>query len=247
MGMGLGVIESHPFTIASASGDDEGLILYCKKTGDWTAKLGTLAQGGITAKSSEAGFGAGRNVSVIVQGPYGGPGHVVFSSYSAAMIVSGGSGITFGLATVKEIMLDAFDKRSHVRLVDLIWVVRDPSCLTPLLPTFTKLCEQAACISSVSLHITIHYTRASPEAPVLVLPDGMFMQAGRPELRDTLYASLSCVSALKNKSHSGPHGVIVGVCGPKELVAEVRKVERGIGKSVRKAVGGIELVDEAFG
>jgi ferric-chelate reductase len=131
-GMGLGVIESHPFTIASASGDDEGLILYCKKAGDWTAKLGTLAEGGITAKSSEAGFGAGRNVSVIVQGPYGGPGHVVFSSYSAAMIVSGGSGITFGLAAVKEIMRDAFDKRCHVRLVDLIWVVRDPSAYSIL-------------------------------------------------------------------------------------------------------------------
>ena len=126
IGMGVGIIESHPFTIASTSDDDEGLVLYCKKTGDWTAKLSALAKGGATAKSSEAGIGAGRNVSVIIHGPYGGPGLAVFSSYSAAMIVCGGSGITFGLGIMKEIMRDSFDRKSRVRLVDLVWIVRDP-------------------------------------------------------------------------------------------------------------------------
>jgi predicted ferric reductase len=125
-GMGAGIIESHPFTIASTSDDDEGLVLYCKKAGDWTTKLGNLAKERTTAKGFEAGIGAGRNVSVIIQGPYGGPGHAVFSSYSAAMIVCGGSGITFGLAAVKEIMRDSFDRKSRVRLVDLVWTVRDP-------------------------------------------------------------------------------------------------------------------------
>ena len=124
-GMGPCIIESHPFTIASTSDEDEGLVLYCKKAGDWTARLSILARNSMTAKSSRAGLGAGRNVAVIVQGPYGGPGHAVFSSYSAAMIVCGGSGITFGLAAVKEIMRDAFDRKCRVRLVDLVWIVRD--------------------------------------------------------------------------------------------------------------------------
>ena len=42
------------------------------------------------------------------------------------------------------------------------------------------------------------------------------------------------------------HGIVMSVCGPKELVQEVRKVERGVGMSVRKAVGGVELIKELF-
>ena len=91
MGMGLcGWMEPHPFTIASVaevrrsmqvvgmfgrctdrellkSADGEGLTLICKNTGDWTDKLYSLAQGG--AKDSEAH--GGRNVTVLVDGPYG--------------------------------------------------------------------------------------------------------------------------------------------------------------------------------
>ena len=49
------------------SADGEGLTLICKNTGDWTDKLYSLAQGG--GKDSEAH--AGRNVTVLVDGPYG--------------------------------------------------------------------------------------------------------------------------------------------------------------------------------
>ena len=121
--MGVGsVLESHPFTIASPSDDEDGLVLLVKGAGDWTKKLGVLARGG-SAASGEKGFGAGRHVNVIVQGPYGGPGNIMFSSYSAAIIVCGGSGIrcanplydldagrelmcaldSFGLATVQDV------------------------------------------------------------------------------------------------------------------------------------------------
>lgn len=70
-GMGLlSSIESHPFTIAGPTDDQDGLVLYCKGVGDWTKKLGSLAKGA-SGKGAEAGFGSGRNVNVIIQGPYG--------------------------------------------------------------------------------------------------------------------------------------------------------------------------------
>jgi ferric-chelate reductase len=67
MAMGrFGWAEVHPFTIASVSCGQEGVVLICKKTGTWTknlfeiAKLGGYIDGQI-----------GRKVTVVVEGPYG--------------------------------------------------------------------------------------------------------------------------------------------------------------------------------
>lgn len=65
-------MESHPFTVASASEDDEGMVLYCHEAGDWTKSLATLARGGSTGTGRiREAFGAGQRVNVLVQGPYG--------------------------------------------------------------------------------------------------------------------------------------------------------------------------------
>jgi len=66
-GMGWwGWTEVHPFTIASVSKSQEGLVLIVKKSGTWTNRLFDMAQhGGYT----EAGVG--RDVAVMLEGPYG--------------------------------------------------------------------------------------------------------------------------------------------------------------------------------
>lgn len=65
-GMGIGIFEVHPFTIASIVKGEEGMILMCKKAGDWTNKLYDLA------KSSEyEGGDNARQVKVCIDGPYG--------------------------------------------------------------------------------------------------------------------------------------------------------------------------------
>lgn len=65
-GMGLlGWAEVHPFTIASISRGEEGMILMCKKAGDWTNKLYDLA------KSGGYEGDRARKVKVCVEGPYG--------------------------------------------------------------------------------------------------------------------------------------------------------------------------------
>jgi predicted ferric reductase len=64
--MGIfGWTEVHPFTIASASGGAEGLVLMCKAGGKWTSRLYEAAKGGCLED------GPGRNVSIVIQGPYG--------------------------------------------------------------------------------------------------------------------------------------------------------------------------------
>lgn len=58
--------ETHPFTIASASGAiaQRGLVLLCKNTGRWTRRLQALA-------GKEQMDGSGMTMTVMVEGPYG--------------------------------------------------------------------------------------------------------------------------------------------------------------------------------
>ena len=62
----LGWVETHPFTIASASGAiaQRGLVLICKNAGRWTGRLQALAR-------EEQMDGSGLTLTVMVEGPYG--------------------------------------------------------------------------------------------------------------------------------------------------------------------------------
>jgi ferric-chelate reductase len=124
-GMGfIGWCEAHPFTIAGLDGDR--MVLMCKNAGDWTKKLYKLAQSG---KSPEQGTGE-RSVTVIVEGPYGGIGHTLMDRFSGALFFSGGSGITFSLAAIQDLVAKDIDGRSHVKIIELVWMVKDAStCL----------------------------------------------------------------------------------------------------------------------
>ena len=62
----FGWAEVHPFTIASASRNKEGIVLICKRTGTWTKSLFEMAKFG---KSEEGEMG--QKVKVVVEGPYG--------------------------------------------------------------------------------------------------------------------------------------------------------------------------------
>ena len=64
-----GWAEAHPFTIAGVSGTEEGLVVLCRKSGDWTGSLYEMAKAAGYGDTITAEFG--RNVKVWVEGPYG--------------------------------------------------------------------------------------------------------------------------------------------------------------------------------
>ncbi|KAH9944662.1 iron reductase [Amylocystis lapponica] len=249
LGMGwLGWTETHPFTIASVSKgpDNEGLVLMCKKAGDWTGKLYELAKH--TNNGEETAVG--RSVRVVIDGPYGGPGHSVLASFSGAMFVAGGSGITYALGSVRDLMYRAAQGKTSVKVVELIWSVPDPASLAPLLPLFTSLLADSE-HSSTRLRIAVFYTRApsSPEAfaAVQALPPGLTLSAGRPKLGKILEGVVDHISSLDGggRESVGPlTGVVAGVCGPLALGEELAKAVRGVSAARANAVGGIELHKE---
>ncbi|KAI0954316.1 hypothetical protein AcV7_007581 [Taiwanofungus camphoratus] len=247
-GMGrLGWSESHPFTIASVSKDHgaEGLVLMCKKAGDWTGKLAKRAEYG------EAG-GVGRDVKVLIEGPYGGPGHSIPSSFSSAMVVAGGSGITYALSTMQELMKKDAQRSSCVKIVEFVWSVPNPSNLVPLLPLFSSLLAQSH-LSYMSLRIAVFYTRAPTSGdvfkPFRTLPSGLTLSLSHLCLSKILEAIVDRTCALYSEGRRRPHrgsltGVLIGVCGPLALAEDVRKAVRTFRQDRHKRVSGIELHKE---
>lgn len=142
---GAGIFEAHPFTITNApptalSGNPRGIVLYAKVCGDWTRRLHRMAgdmsleegddyeerEAFIQESEERKGFGAdhpGRRVTVMIDGPYGGL-KMDMSAYETALIVAGGSGVTFLLGTIEEI-LTWRQKGQGPSKVNVAWVVRN--------------------------------------------------------------------------------------------------------------------------
>ena len=143
--------ETHPFTIANASHSPEGMVLLCKRAGDWTRKLFDVA------KVSNKEGGMGSRVKVVVEGPYGGPGHTIYSSFSAAVLVVGGSGITYALSVIQDLIKKDLKGESRVKSIDLVWSVPDPANLSPLLPLLSSLIQESL---YTPFRVCVFYTRA---------------------------------------------------------------------------------------
>ncbi|KAG2138380.1 hypothetical protein DEU56DRAFT_912539 [Suillus clintonianus] len=224
----FGWAESHPFTIATAAKTPEGMVLLCKKTGGWTGRLYEMAK--------VAGYGTdegafGRTVQVMIEGPYGGPGHCVFASYSAAQ-------------SVQDILQRDSEGASRVKIIEVIWSVQDSASLTPLVPQLVALIQQSI---YAPLKISVHYTRASTNPPGKnFLPPGLTLTAGRPKFAKVLDAVISRAVSYGSgvKASMAITGVIVGVCGPTGLGDDVAQVISQVDDGRRWAVGGIEMHEE---
>jgi ferric-chelate reductase len=273
--------EAHPFTIASgcANAAGDGMVLMIKKTGGWSRKLYDIG----SKPSSECEARPESRVRVIVEGPYGtstlkvvclltnltvgGPGHTVFSSFSGALLVVGGSGISFGLAAAQELVQRAVQGTSNVRTIELVWTTHHActsfvrslpptgiSChidaLNPLLPLFKSLLEQSSSLP-LTLFIKVFYTRATTsddKEQYMVeekLPTGLSLYPGRAWIPEILTAFISSTTvALSQGTVSKGNGVLVGACGPASLSNDVRRAITMVGTNERETVGGVELHEE---
>ncbi|KAF8201138.1 hypothetical protein K438DRAFT_1671354 [Mycena galopus ATCC 62051] len=240
-----GWAESHPFTIASVSGGPEGLVLMVKKSGDWTNKLFDFAKAGGYTEA-----GVGRNVNVVLEGPYGGLGHMMAHSYSAAVFVVGGSGISFAMAVIQDLIDKDLRGQSRVKIIELIWTVPDPAALLPLYPLFNNMIEQGV---FTRMRISVFYTRAPigkfPFADSAFPSSSLSLSPGRPRLASLLENSISRTVKLGagKKDEERITGMLVGVCGPVELADSVAEAIAQIEPIRRDQVGGVEVHEEVFG
>jgi ferric-chelate reductase len=66
-----GWTEAHPFTISTLGKGGEGMVLFCKRNGDWTGKLYEMAKAAGYGDGDVLDAEVGREVRIIVEGPYG--------------------------------------------------------------------------------------------------------------------------------------------------------------------------------
>lgn len=264
----FGWAETHPFTIASVGRSSKGLVLLCKRAGDWTRTLYDMAQ--VAYKQDNP------RIRVVVEGPYGGPGHTIYSSFSTAVLIAGGSGITYSLSVLEDLVLKDLNNESRVKSIFLVWSIPDPASLAPLLPTLASLVRQSV---YTPVRIRLFYTapptgkqpsiitqallssmsppkspstnsgRRIPTSTVTGLPPGFTLSAGRPNFRKICDEAIQAAVSLGfgAKDDEPITGMVVGVCGPLKMADDVSKAISSINPVRRDQVGGVEICEEVFG
>jgi hypothetical protein len=56
----------------------------------------------------------------------GGPGYTLYTAYSGAVLVAGGSGISYVMSVLDDMLRKHENGMSHVRVIEVIWSVMDP-------------------------------------------------------------------------------------------------------------------------
>ncbi|KAH9066825.1 hypothetical protein EDB87DRAFT_463238 [Lactarius vividus] len=251
--------RARPFTIASGS-NSGGMLLAIKARGAWTRKLLRMAAAGGTAGKStdtEGGCDSAREVRIIVEGPYSGPGHTLYTAYSGVVLVAGGSGISYVMGVLDDILQKHASGQSNVRVIEVVWSVADPDSLYSLLPELSPLMRpRTSPRAALSLRFSVHWTRMSPLAPHVprsTLPPGMHLHAGRPDVRATLQSAIASVrdaystTTSQTRGSDLPSGIVIGSCGPTTLIDDSARAIGRVSWADWKDVGGVESIEEVFG
>ncbi|KAI0794915.1 hypothetical protein C8Q75DRAFT_748025 [Abortiporus biennis] len=149
------------------------LVLLVKKTGNWSGKLFDSARDGYTKDTnSPYSHGSGANIKVLIEGPYGGACNTVMSSYSGAFFIVCGSGITFALSSIEELLLRKSQDGNAVGVIELVWCIQQARSISPMLPVFTSFLNHANSSGAkrdIKLRISVFYTRSPSEEDIQVL------------------------------------------------------------------------------
>ncbi|OAV89053.1 hypothetical protein PTTG_08567 [Puccinia triticina 1-1 BBBD Race 1] len=180
------------------------------------------------------GLPDGVQVNVHVEGPYGGLGWHGLDEFKDVIICVGGSGISFLVAVVSELVslakVGGITKRALV-----IFTVRDWEVAKYFGHLLTKDVEESS-IYGLSLDVRFFVT-TKVENPV---PLGEIkLRWQRPQLDVLVKEFLMDVG--------GCQGVGVGACGPPGLMAQVRSSVAMIDLKTAKRVGGISMYFEELG
>lgn len=56
----------------------------------------------------------------------GGPGYTLYTAYSGVMLVAGGSGISYVMGVLQDILRKHAAGHSNLRVVEVVWCIADP-------------------------------------------------------------------------------------------------------------------------
>ncbi|KAH9838053.1 iron reductase [Rhodofomes roseus] len=185
--------ESHPFTISSIEGHDTAHVLG-EHAPYWNELVFLInVRDGFTKRLAKVAE-SGKKVKVLVEGPYGFTPDL--TSDDTAVLVSGGSGVTFTLPTLLGIVNDVRAGKSRCTKIVFIWAIRDQSHVEWI----SKALKQALELAPPTLKISIQIYVTAGEPPVTSEKayddDSVHEGSGSSQEKDTPTPSLSEFTAV---------------------------------------------------
>lgn len=282
------VFESHPLTIVNAPPNSScmpsrGLTLAARVRGDWTRALNEYAreeqarllQG--ATRTNEKEYEKPKEpvpVHVMLDGAYGGCS-IDLGSYESVLLVAGGSGATFTLGLLDDIVARCVKlgrrNSERTRRVEFAWCIRSFGCIEWFAPHLTAIANTASQSSSFDLHISIFVTCICNPDAIPPIPNSdvtIFRPSVTAILRELttppsaaseVVASSSASSLDEDVEELGEKAVRsklpwlglgggVGVCasGPESLIREAQNAVAKLGVMRGREVGGVGLHTELF-
>ncbi|KAG2047214.1 hypothetical protein BDR06DRAFT_985290 [Suillus hirtellus] len=245
------VFESHPFTILSAPPSHSclsspGFLLAVRNDGDWTRALNSYTQGEqerLRINNTSEGD-SGTFVQVMLDGPYGGSS-VDLGLYESAFLIAGGSGVTFTLGLLDDIVGRCVrlgrSQGERTRRIEFIWCIRSFGQIEWFTAMLIDIAT-AASNSTIDLHIYMIITcsqACDPEA-VLHIPNSIVALSRLAE--DSI--NMQCDESQKLTGLGG--GVAVRASDPESLTRDAQNAVARLGLTMGMDVGGIGLHTEQF-
>ncbi|KAG8747491.1 hypothetical protein FRC10_000627 [Ceratobasidium sp. 414] len=176
--------EAHPFTIASSystgtkpqTSNEQDLVFIIRARDGFTRRL---------LEASETR----RSIPVYVDGPYGTPPSL--SHYSTCVFFAGGSGISYTLPLLIDLVRQLRTGSAVAQRVLFVWVIRNHSHTNWVSHLLHEVLQD--CPSTILLEIRIHVTQ--PAIPVLT-HGGTLPEAATP-IEDKLTPSLESFQSVK--------------------------------------------------
>ncbi|CAH7666400.1 hypothetical protein PPACK8108_LOCUS752 [Phakopsora pachyrhizi] len=268
---GRHIFEKHPFTIANAPnsssphGGTGHMLLVAKAAGDFTKSIHELAGAPQTSDSlvdvsgkekgqsspdlesdnKLSGFkkiSSNTTYTVIVDGPYG-SFFTDMTQYRNVLLCAGGSGFTFCMSTLEDIVGEAVQGgRKVTRNITIVWSLREPDMIESFGPALenTIAVGQAHDINiTLKLFIT---AQSGINFSQNILPTTLVeFNSTRPDLSQIVDEMINNRSSDKLDGCSGG-GLGIGVCGPVQMVDNMGDVVRRLDKDCFDQVGGVTLL-----
>ncbi|KAI0730760.1 ferric reductase NAD binding domain-containing protein [Earliella scabrosa] len=209
LGLGIHAASSHPFTVATLSDQSEGkegavMEIYARVHGGITARLATLAKQGSLGSR------------VLLDGPYGGvEGNL--KVYDRVLLLAGGSGVTFVVPLLLDLVRSYEQGKTTCRSVHLVWAVRTNDALSwfeDALATAIKAAPEGLSVS-VSYYVT--------DTPV-VIDDGASASSDKDADEAGAVTKHSGRPNLPNivKAFCNDEGTVaIAACGPESFNCDV--------------------------
>lgn len=236
------VFESHPLTIVTAPpstscSEQRGLLLGARVQGPWTRSLNALA----------AQHEKGARLLVMLDGPYGGSS-VDLGEYENVLLVAGGSGVTFTLGLLDDLVgrVVRHGRRNGevTRRVEFAWCIRSFGAIAWFEPLLRDIARKAKG-SSLDVHISVYVTcLCDPEA----VPDiyNMDVTLDKPSMKSHLSLFLTASGDKETATLPSGGGLGMAVCGPADLTREAQNTMARLTPAQMLLLGGVSLHTEQF-